>query len=239
MRVDVIMKDGVNRYSGALVGIDGTKVLLQTIPLPGAQPSAFDISDIAAFQTKNGIYAYNPRTGRVVPALTYYRLNNSTGEFERLSAGAGDAFLGENAKIVGPANSAWASLSVGQDGSLVLGLPIPAPESPQSVPAYHFQKIVTPEGTYTYNPQTKYFAYETHAQVAAAAQNARDAAGKAYYKQQWEHDVQTYQLQTDRVAAMQPYFSSYWGGGPIWPWWLPRTPRPPVSPGEAGAPPPP
>ena len=45
-----------------------------TIPLPGADPSSFDISNVAAFHTKFGIFAYDPRTRRVVPALTYYRL---------------------------------------------------------------------------------------------------------------------------------------------------------------------
>src|SRR5439155_23338966 len=88
MRVDVVMKDGANQYSGALVGIDGTKVLVQTIPLPGADPSSFDIGNVAAFHTKFGMFAYDPRTRRIVPALTYYQLTTA-GQFERMSAGTG------------------------------------------------------------------------------------------------------------------------------------------------------
>src|SRR5262245_36216965 len=92
MRLDVTMKDGVNKYSGALVGIAGTRIQLQTIPLPGAKPSEFDVSEVAAFQTTFGIFAYNPRTRLIVPALTYYQFNKSTGNFERVTAGTGDAF---------------------------------------------------------------------------------------------------------------------------------------------------
>jgi hypothetical protein len=239
MRLDVTMKDGVNKYSGALVGIKGTTVLLQTIPLPGAQPSEFDLSTIAAFQTTFGIFAYNPRTRLIVPALTYYQFNKSTGNFERMTAGTGDAFLAQDAKVVGPSNSAQALYGVAPDGTWSIGLPVPYPDSPAAIPAGNFQRIITSEGVYTYDAQAKDYTYQTHAQIAQAAQAQKDAAGQAYYKQQWDRDVQTYQLQTDRVRAMQPYFGSFWGGGPAWPWWQSRGPGPSASPGGGGTPPPP
>jgi hypothetical protein len=231
MRVDVLMKNGTNKYSGALVGIDGTKVLLQTIPLEGAKPSSFDISDIAAFQTKFGIFAYNPRTQLVVPALTYYQFNKSTGNFERMSTGTADAFLAEDAKVVGPTNSALALYGVAPDGSWSIGLPIPLSESPADIPAANFQRIITSQGIYTYDAKGKAYTYTTHAQIAKTAQAERDAAGKAYYKQQWERDVQQYQLGTDRIAAMRPYFTSYWGG-PAGPWLQSTGPAPGTPPGR-------
>jgi hypothetical protein len=236
MRVDVIMKVGANQYSGALVGIDGTKVLLQTIPLPGAKSSAFDVSDIAAFQTSYGIFAYNPKTRRIVPALTYYYFNKATGNFERMTTGIGDAFLAEDAKVVGPTNSALALYGVAPDGSWSIGLPVPYSESPQAIPAANFQRIITSQGTYSYDDKGKDYTYKTHAQVAQEAQAQKDAAGQAYYKQLWDRDVQSYQLQTDRVRALQPYYTSFWGGGPSWPWW---QSRPPAPPGSGGTPPPP
>jgi hypothetical protein len=213
------MRTGAHRYSGALVGVGGTKVLLQTIPLPGAQPSAFDLGDIAAFQTKFGIFAYNPKTGRVVPALTYYQLNKATGDFERLTTGIGDTFLAEDAKVVGPTSSALALYGVSPDGSWSIGLPIPYADSPAAIPAYHLQRIVTSEGVHAYDPMAKDYTYTTHAQVADAARAARDAAGQAYYQRQWDRDVETYKLQTDRIQAMQQYYYPYWGGGPYWRWW--------------------
>jgi hypothetical protein len=234
MRVDVLMKDGVNQYSGALVGIDGTKVLLQTVALEGAKPSVFDVSDIAAYQTKFGIFAYNTRTRLIVPALTYYQFNKSTGNFERMTAGAGDAFLAEDARVVGPTNSALALFGVAPDGSWSIGLPVPQYDSPADIPAANFQRIITSRGIYTYDAKGKAYTYKTHAQVAEAAQAAQDAAGQAYYKQQWDRDVQTYSLQTNRVQALQPQFSYPWAGGPP-PWYVPRPP----SPGGGGAPPPP
>src|SRR5262245_31096514 len=73
MRVDGTMRTGRDYYTGTLVGIDGTRVRLQTIPLPGAKPSEFDLSNIAAFHTDAGTFAYDPWASRFVPALTYYR----------------------------------------------------------------------------------------------------------------------------------------------------------------------
>ena len=219
MRVDLIMKNGANQYSGALVGVDGTKVLLQTIPLPGAKPGAFDLNNIAAFQTTSGIFAYNPKTGRVVPALTYYQFNKATGDFERMTTGIGDAFLADDAKVVGPTNSAVALYGVAPDGSWSIGLPVPYTDSPAAIPAYHLQRIVTSEGVHAYDPMAKDYTYTTHVQTAQAAQAARDAAGQAYYQRQWQRDVETYKLQTDRIQALQSYYGAYWGGGPYWSWW--------------------
>ena len=234
MRIEVLMKNGNLHYSGTLVGIEGTKVLLQSMHLAGAKPSSFELGEIAAFHTKFGIFAYNPKTGRVVPALTYYQFNKSTGNFERMTTGAGDTFMAEDAKVVGPTNSAVALYGVAPDGSWSIGLPIPYSESPAAIPAANFQRIVTSLGTYTYDPMAKDYTYTTHVQTAQAAQAARDAAGQAYYQRQWQRDVETYKLQTDRIQAMQSYWGAYWGGGPYWPWW---QQRPPVSPGSPGTPP--
>src|SRR4029453_16898752 len=100
------MKNGNLQYSGTLVGIEGSKVLLQTIHLAGAKPSSFELEGIAAFHTKFGIFAYNPQTGRIVPPLPYFAFNQKSGNFERMSSGTGDAFLAEVARVVGPTNSA-------------------------------------------------------------------------------------------------------------------------------------
>jgi len=219
MRVDVIMKEGTNEYTGALVGCDGTTVLLQTIPLEGAKPSEFDLSKIAAFHTSFGIFAYNPKTGRIVPALTSFRLKPSTGQFERMASGSGDAFLGVDAKVLGPVNSAWASLDIGADGSWVVALPIPFYDSPDAIPAADLRQFITSEGVYTYDPQAKNYKYESHATIVAAAQKKEDAAGQAYYKKQWDRSVQEYKLGTSRVQAMQPTFTSPWAAVPPAPWY--------------------
>ena len=154
-----------------------------------------------------------------MPALTYYQFNKSTGNFERMTTGAGDTFMAEDAKVVGPTNSAVALYGVAPDGSWSIGLPVPYTDSPAAIPAYHLQRVVTSLGTYTYDPMAKDYTYTTHVQTAQAAQAARDAAGQAYYQRQWDRDVETYKLQTDRIQAMQQYYYPYWGGGPYWRWW--------------------
>jgi hypothetical protein len=206
MRVDVILKNAGTCYTGTLVGIDGATVRLQTIPLPGARPSEFRLSDVQAFHTCAGVYAYDPGTGRLVPAMTYYRLDQSAGAFERMSSGSDGAFLGVPARILGPTNWEWASLAVGPDGSWVVGLPAPAPDSPQTIPASNLREVVTSGGVYTYDAQAKNFAYQSHAQIADAARAARDAAGQAYYQQQWDRTVQLYQLQINGAQTLQSYY---------------------------------
>jgi hypothetical protein len=218
MRLEVLMKNGNLQYSGALVGIEGAKVLLQTIHLAGAKPSSFELGDIAAFHTKFGIFAYNPKTDRIVPALTYFAFNQKSGNFERMTAGTGDAFLAEVAKIVGPTNSALALYGVAPDGSWSIGLPVPYTESPAAIPAFKLATIITPLGVYTYDAKMKNYVYETHVQTARAAQAEREAAREAYYQRRWDRDIQLYQLQNDRIRAMRPYYNSYWGSGSGWLW---------------------
>jgi hypothetical protein len=218
MRLEVLMKNGNLHYSGTLVGIEGSKVLLQTIHIAGAKPSSFELADIAAFHTKFGIFAYNPKTGRIVPALTYFAFNQKSGNFERMTAGTGDAFLAEVAKVVGPSNSALALYGVAPDGSWSIGLPVPYTESPAAIPAFKLATIITPLGVYTYDAKLKNYTYETHVHTAQMAQAARDAAREAYYQRRWDRDVQWYQLENDRIRAMRPYYNSYWGSGSGWLW---------------------
>jgi hypothetical protein len=239
MQVDLIMKGGTDYYTGTLVGIDGTKVLLQTIPLPGAKPSEFDLSNVEAFHNSAGIFAYDRRTRKFVPALTYYSLNKATGTFDRTASAAGDTLLADHAKILGPTKSAWALLGVAADGSLSVGLPVPAADSPQTIPAANFQRIVTPDGVYTYDPATRGYTYQSHTQIAQAAQRQRDAAGQAAYQQLWDRHVQEYQLYTNAIHAAQPYYAPYWTGGPTWPWWRTQQgPGPAPQTGSGKTPPP-
>ncbi|HEX4590674.1 MAG TPA: hypothetical protein VH120_12130, partial [Gemmataceae bacterium] len=115
--VEIVTKDGRD-YSGTLVGIDGTRVRLQTIPDPSARPSEFDLNNIAAFRTRDGMFAYNLRSGRFEPALAIYRLNRTTGDFERMDAKYGSAFLTEPARIIGPPpGTVWGLVGLAPDGS--------------------------------------------------------------------------------------------------------------------------
>ncbi|HEX4590833.1 MAG TPA: hypothetical protein VH120_12930 [Gemmataceae bacterium] len=252
MRLDLIMKDGANQYSGALVDFDGTTILLQTIPLPGARPSMFDLANVAAVQTDFGVFAYSPRTGRVVPAMTYYQLNKSNGYFERTTAG--DAFLADNAKIVGPTNSALAIYGLAHDGSWSIGLPVPFSDSPEVIPAGNFQRILTSQGVHSYDRAAKDYSYQSYSQIGEAAQAERDAAGQAYYQRQRDRDVQNYQLQTERVRALSgdssgssglsiysngsygPLSYGYTGGAGNGDRWLPHPPLHRGGPGGPYAP---
>jgi hypothetical protein len=135
--------------------------------------------------------------------MTYYRLDQSAGAFERMSIGSDDAFLGVQAKIVGPTNAAWASFNVGPDGAWLVGLPTPVSDSPQSIPAGNLREIITSQGVYTYDAPSKNYAYKSNVQIADALRARRDAASDAYYQQQWDRTIQTRLLQSSGYQAQQ------------------------------------
>ena len=104
MKMDVIMKRG-EYYTGVLIGIDGTRVRLQTIPDPKAKPSEFDIKDVQAFHTRDGVFAFNEETGGFESAVTFFRYNKSSGHFERMDDNPQDATMAQDAAIRGPTNA--------------------------------------------------------------------------------------------------------------------------------------
>ena len=121
MKLDVIMRDGVNTYRGVLLSIDGTMVRMQTIPDPAAKPSEFDMKKVQAFQTRDGIFAYNESTGEFVSAITYFKLNKSLAMFER-SDDQLEPYRSEDAKVLGAVtvSGIWGK---GPGGEWILGLP--------------------------------------------------------------------------------------------------------------------
>jgi hypothetical protein len=226
MKMTVLLKSNSKHYTGTLVGVKDGNLLLQTIPEPGAKPSEFGLRDIAAFQINAGIFAYNPKIGQIVPAMTCYRFNQATGNFDRMDSCPGSSFLAERAKVMGPTKSTPALFTSSADGTFGLALPVPFDNSTPKIPAASFQKVVTSEGVYSYDPQTKSYNYKSHSDFAKEAQAQKDAAGQKYYQDTWNRDKEEYQLETNRIQAMQPVFSWPWAGGAP-PWYA--QPQPPTS----------
>jgi hypothetical protein len=208
MKMDVIMRHGTY-YTGVLVGIEGTRVRLQTIPDPKAKPSEFDIKDVQAFQTRDGIFAYDEAAGRFETTITYYKFDKSSQVFQK-SVDAQDAYLAEDAQVLGPVNAVKALLAVGRGGEWVLGLPIPASRSPGSMAAYQIKEIVTAKGLYSYDQSKGEYTYKAHSQLAAEAKAARDEYWKQVDEKQWSRRKEAYKLGTDRLRALSAYFWRRW-----------------------------
>lgn len=206
-KVDVILKDD-HLYSGSLVAFDGQKVLVQTIPDPNAKPSEWDIRKVQAFQTRDGMFAYNEALAQFEPAITFFRFNKSNQKMERIEDSQ-DTYMAQDAKIYGPTNSVRALLSVGPSGEWCVGLPLPASRSPDSLDAYHFKEIVTPKGVYTYSEQKQDYEYRSHIEIARAAKDANDKGWEAYRQKNWDRRVQEFQLGTERFKALAPLFWSW------------------------------
>jgi hypothetical protein len=222
MKMTVLMKKNSNHYTGTLVGVRDGKLLLQTIAAEGAKPSEFELKGIAAFQITSGIYALNPKTNQIVPAVTCYSLNRMTGNFDRMDKCHTDTYLAEHAKIVGPTKSTPAFFDASSQGTWTVGLPVPPDNSPPMIPGANFQQIITSKGVHTYDAATKGYTYKSHAEFTKEAQAQKDEAGKDYYKRQWNRQTQEYQLETNRVQAMQPVFTTPWYAQPQQPQSPPR-----------------
>jgi hypothetical protein len=207
-KIDLITKNGVAK--GILLGIEKTRVKVQTLPYPDAKPSEWDVKDVQAFQTRDGIFAYNEATAQFEQAVTYYRFNRSSHMFERAENPA-DAYMPEDAKVIGPVNSAFALLAVGKGGEWTVGLPIPSSRSPDMLEPYQLKEIVTAKGVYTYDPSKQEYGYKSYGTMAAEAKAARDEYWEKVDQKYWDRRKESYQLVTDRLRALRPYF---W-----WNWW--------------------
>jgi hypothetical protein len=210
MKMDVILKKG-NYYTGVLLGINGTEVSLQTNPNAGAKPSKFDIKDVQAFQTRDGVFALNEETMAFEPALTYFRFNPSSKLFER-TEDPEDATLAQDAQVLGPVNAVKALLAVAKDGQWTIGLPLPASKAPAALPAYHLKEIITAKGVYTYDDAKQEYTYKSHFELAQDAKAKRDEYWKQVDEKQWQRRKESYELVTNRLKALAPYYWRRW-------WW--------------------
>ena len=104
MKMDVVLKQGAD-YTGGCSASTGLRVRLQTIPDAKAKPSEFDIKDVQAFQTRDGVFAFNEGTNEFEVAVTYFRFNKSSNQFERMDASPYDAYLRTRSQVLGPTNT--------------------------------------------------------------------------------------------------------------------------------------
>jgi hypothetical protein len=206
-KIDLITRNGVAK--GILLGIEKTRVKVQTLPYPGAKPTEYDVKDVQAFQTRDGIFAYNEGTAQFEPGVTYSRFNRASNIFER-TENPDDVYLSEDAKVLGPINSAAALLAVGKGGEWTVGLPIPASRSPAALEPYQLKEIITAKGVYTYDQSKQDYTYKSHGALAAEAKAARDEYWKQVDEQYWQRRKESYQLGTERLRALSGYFWRSW-----------------------------
>lgn len=212
MKMDVVMKRNGVYYTGVLLCISGTEVTLQTNANAGAKPSKFDIKDVQAFQTRDGIFALNESTGEFEPALTYFRFDRSSGTFAKMADNPGDTYMAQDVEVLGATNSAKALLAFGKGGEMCLGLPIPESQAPGAIPAYHIKKIITSKVVYNYDESKQDYTYKPLTEYAAEAKAARDEFTRQYYEKEWAKRKESYQLVTERVRALAPLYWRHW-------WW--------------------
>jgi hypothetical protein len=201
----MIMKAGPF-YSGRLVAASAEKLVV--VHIDGYRPAEYDTRKVRAVQTRDGVFAFSERTGAFERAVTYYRLNPSAGQFERLDQDH-DPFACEDAFIEGPENVR--ALRTTLAGALVLGLPMPPGQGPSAIPAYHLQTVTTSKGVYTWSEGKRDYEYKSHPQIAAEIQAARDKYWAAVDEKTYRRRMERYEAATRRIQAI----ARAWG----WRWW--------------------
>ena len=82
-KVSVVIKNG-GFFTGSFIGMTETSVKVQTIAEANAKPSEWDIRQVQAFQTRDGIFAFNESAGQFEPGVTFFRFNKSNQAMERI-----------------------------------------------------------------------------------------------------------------------------------------------------------
>jgi hypothetical protein len=207
MKIDLVMRDGLNVYTGVLREITGTTVSIQGNPNPGAKPQEFDMKKVQAFQTREGIFAYNPASGEFESAITYFKLNKASGTFERTDDQR-EPYQMEDAQVLG----AVTVRALWSPSERVIGLPNAAGQSPPPMDAYQLKAIWTVKGVYTYDQSKQDYNFASRADLAADAKEKRDQMFKDMDKKDWDRHVQSYELGTERLKALASAYRHWW-------WW--------------------
>ncbi len=206
-RIDLLHKNG-HAYSGNLVFVSAERVKLLSNPNWPNRPSDYDMRDVLAIQTKDGMYAFSRELGAFVNALSSYALKPGSDTFVKLS-GNPDTYLAENVKIVGT-KTVNGLYSYGQEGQHVITLPLP--NGPDSIPAYQFQTLVTSKGIFEWNKDTSRYDFTTHPAIAAKIKAENDKYWKEFQEERYRKNMEGYEAATRRLQALAPFWGTRW-------WW--------------------
>lgn len=205
--IDVMHKNG-HVYTGGLVFVSAERIKLCSNPNWPERTSDYDMREVLAIQTKDGMYAFNKDTGAFVNALSSYALNEGSEAFVKQS-GNPDTYLAENVKIIGT-RTVNGLMSLGQQGQNVITLPLPM--GPDSIPAYQFQTLVTSKGVFEWNKDAKKYDFKKHETIAAEIRASNDKYWKEFQEERYRKNMEGYEAATRRLKALAPYWGYRW-------WW--------------------
>src|SRR4029453_1567310 len=95
-RVEVLF--GETSVAGSLVSVTAEKITL--LILDGSRRKEIPMKEVKAIQTRDGVFAYNEATGGFESAVSFFRLNTSSGMFEKMESGI-DTYMAKDAVIEG------------------------------------------------------------------------------------------------------------------------------------------
>jgi hypothetical protein len=208
-RIDLIVKSGT-AYTGRLVSVTPQELKIMYIEEKGAKPRTYDMRDVMAIQTKDGIYALNRETGQFESALTYYRLDAGSDSFVKVAASeARDSFMMGDASISGESETAVRCLWSPTERVLAL----PVHNGPTTIQASRFKAIVNDKGVYEYEASKHDYYFKSHPAIAKEAYETQEAKRKQELTEHREWLMKTYEAGTRRLNAIA---NVYWRR---WWWW--------------------
>lgn len=201
-RVEVLFRETL--VAGSLVSVTAEKITL--LILDGSRRKEIPMKEVKAIQTRDGVFAYNEATGGFESAVSFFRLNTSSGMFEKMESGI-DTYMAKDAVIEGgPDRVARAFWAITAAGEKCLGLPMPESKSPKVIPAYHFKTIVTTQGEFTYADDKQDYVFKSHQQRVAENKAATDKFWKEREEQRYKRLMEGYEAGTRRLRALAPFF---------------------------------
>jgi pSer/pThr/pTyr-binding forkhead associated (FHA) protein len=200
-RVEVLFRDTL--VAGSLVSVNAEKITL--LILDGSRRKEISMKEVKAIQTRDGVFAFNEKTGGFESAVTFFRLNPSSGTFEKMDSGV-DTYMAKDAVVEGgPDRMARAFWAITAAGEKCLGLPMPESKSPKAIPAYHFKTIVTTQGEFTYVDDKQDYVFKSHQQRVAENKAATDKFWKEREEQRYKRLMEGYEAGTRRLQALAPF----------------------------------
>jgi hypothetical protein len=201
-RVEVLYHE--TSVAGSLVSVTAEKITL--LILDGSRRKEIPMKEVKAIQTRDGVFAFNEATGGFESAVTFYRLNTSSGLFEKMDSGI-DTYIAKDAVVEGgPDKVARAFWALTAAGEKCIGLPMPESKSPKAIPAYHLRTVITTQGEFTYSEDKMDYVFKSHQQRLAEGKAATDKFWKEREEQRYKRLMEGYEAGTRRLQALAPWF---------------------------------
>lgn len=171
------------------------------------KPKEVKVEDIETIAVKNQIYNFDPRSKSFEPGVAHYRLDRASAQFVRQSNSEDDLSVYQRGTIVGESPTFCLIHRSAQGISIALPKNV---YGSTAFPAKSILEVVTNFGVFVWSEAERDYVFQTHQQYADKYNAERDKARKEQLEEEWKKRKEAYQLVTERLKAVRPYWWHWW-----------------------------